>query len=150
MPTAQIGAALGKSASFGWTLSGRLGIETRSQNEGKELAAAARITTIRNPFSGAAVDKLYAQDFAEGDLDVRRVSSAAIMASSTTTHPAFSRCFRELFQENGPIYHYPSLDSQMGYRWKVATRLDNSFEFLLPSQRRAYPEVLSTPELFFA
>jgi len=36
-----------------------------------------------------------------------------------------------MFDEHGPVYQYPMYEEGKGYRWKVATRLDNSFRFLL-------------------
>src|SRR5438445_9221636 len=36
-----------------------------------------------------------------------------------------------MFDGHGPVYQYPMYEEGKGYRWKVATRLDNSFRFLL-------------------
>lgn len=148
--TTQIARRVGKSPTYVWKLLNRLGIALRTPDEGKALAAPFRIRTIRRPFDGSAGDRFYLKGFSEGDLDVRKPSSNAVMVSSTTTHPAFVSCFRELFQSYGPMYEYPILDVKSGYRWKVASRLDNSFSFMLPSQRRDYPKIESDPALFFA
>ena len=150
MSTTEIAREIGKSQSFVWSLSRRLGIRMRSPNEAKAIAAPARIKTLRRPFSGPDTEAWYLKGFAEGDLDVRKPSSTAVMVSSTTTHPAFSSCFTKLFQEYGPVYHYPIFDRIGGYRWKVASRLDNSFSFMLPELRRDYPIVRRQPDHFFA
>lgn len=150
MSTTEIGAGIGKSAYFVWSLCRRLGIELRSPDEGKAIAAPRRVKTLRRRFSGSEKEKCYLQGFAEGDLDVRKPSTNAVMVSSTTTHPSFAQCFRKLFQQYGPVYHYPIFDEIVGYRWKVAARLDNSFSFLLPSSRRSYPTFAGGPDLFYS
>ncbi len=71
------------------------------------------------------------------------------MASSTSTHPSFTSSFESIFQDYGPAYRYPVFDKTSGYRWKVAARLDNSFSFLLPKERLAFPTT-ENPPLFFA
>lgn len=150
MSTREIALEIGKSGYFVWNLCRRLGIKLRPPDEGKAIAAPGRAKTLRRQFSGSESDKSYLQGFAEGDLDVRKPSTNAVMVSSTTTHPSFARCFRKLFRQYGPVYHYPVFDRFRGYRWKVATRLDNSFSFLLPSLRRSYPTVTRGPDLFFS
>ncbi|MDV3292718.1 MAG: hypothetical protein LYZ70_00425 [Nitrososphaerales archaeon] len=96
------------------------------------------------------LEQAYLMGFAEGDLHVRRASGLAIMASSTTTHPAFASLFKSLFQANGPVYVYPIFDRISGYRWKVGARLDYSFEFMLPAPRKHYPKWKEGPAKFFA
>jgi hypothetical protein len=52
--------------------------------------------------------------------------------TSSTTHPAFADLFHQLFDKYGHVYQYPMHDGEeRGYKWKLATRLDNSFQFLL-------------------
>jgi hypothetical protein len=52
--------------------------------------------------------------------------------TSSTTHPAFADLFHQLFDKYGHVYQYPMYDGGVrGYKWKLATRLDNSFQFLL-------------------
>ncbi len=150
MSTNDISFVLGKSQSFAWALCKRLGIALRSPDEGKAFAAPWRIKTLRRSFNGSEENRCYLKGFSEGDLDVRAPSTNALMVSSTTTHPAFASCFRELFQEYGPVYEYPVYDRVAGYKWKAAARLDNSFSFLLPSQRRNYPAYSAAPTLFYS
>jgi hypothetical protein len=149
MSTNDIAKALGRSQSSTWKLCRRLGIELRSPNEGKALAAPWRIRTPRHPFVGMEADRCYLKGFSEGDLDVRKPSSNAVMVSSTTTHPAFTSCFRLLFRDYGPVYEYPIFEV-LGYKWKVAARLDNSFTFLLPSQRKDYPTISTNHRSFLS
>jgi len=150
MSTTEIAREIGRSTTFVWSLCRRLGIPLRTPDEGKALSAPGRVRTLRRPFSGSLIDRCYMLGFAEGDLDVRRASTNAILVSSTTTHPSFSACFRELFEQYGPVYHYPVYEKVRGYRWKVAARLDNSFSFLLPSSRKRYPDVTAQPNLFYS
>jgi len=70
----------------------------------------------------------------------------AIMVSTTTTHPEFAAPFESLFRSDGPIYMDPTYDPELGYRWKVATRLDNSFAFILPDQKSPHPHYRSRCE----
>ena len=150
LSTTEIAEELGKSQNFVWRVCRKVGIELRTPNEGKALSAPLRIRTIRRPFSGSEVDRYYLKGFSEGDLHVRKPSTTAVMVSSTTTHPAFSSCFTRLFRDHGPIYLYPIYDAVAGYRWKLATRLDNSFSFMLPTQRKDYPTLLQEPSYFLS
>jgi len=150
LSTTEIAEELGKSQYFVWRTCKKLGLELRTPNEGKALSAPSRIRTLRRPFSGTVADRYYLRGFTEGDLHVRKPSTTAVMVSSTTTHPAFSSCFTRLFRDYGPIYQYPVYDAVAGYRWKLATRLDNSFSFMLPGQRKDYPRFLDAPDYFFS
>ena len=98
------------------------------------MSAPTRTKHPRFPFIGDLAEKFYYRGFADGDLTVQQVSGIAIMASSTTTHPAFVELFRNMFEKFGPVYVYPIRDTTGQYKWKVAARLDNSFEFLLPDR----------------
>jgi len=150
LSTTEIANELGRSQNLVWRICKKVGIELRTQDEGKALSAPLRIRTLRQPFSGSEVDRYYLKGFSEGDLDVRKPGKTAVMVSSTTTHPAFSSCFIGLFRDNGPIYLYPVCDAIAGYRWKVATRLDNSFSFMLPTQRKDYPTFLDRQSCFLS
>jgi len=150
LSTNEIAEELGKSQYFVWRVCKKLGLDLRTPNEGKALSAPSRIRTLREPFSGSVADRHYLKGFSAGDLDVRKPSTTAIMVSSTTTHPAFSSCFNRLFRDYGPIYQYPVFDSVGGCRWKLATRLDNSFSFMLPEQRKDYPRFLDAPADFLS
>jgi len=72
------------------------------------------------------------------------------MVTSTTTHPAFAKLFRELFQQHGHIYEYPMHEESRGYKWKLAVRLDNSFQFLILSAERTVEELSSDRSAFLS
>lgn len=149
LSTTEIARMVGKSQLFAWSMCRRLGVNLRSRDVGGRLYAPKRTPNARRPFDGSDLDRAYLKGFAHGDLDVRRTSTLAITASSTTTHPAFVALFESLFRSYGPVYVYPILDRVSGYRWKVAARLDNTFAFILPEQRMPYPDY-SSNGVFFA
>ncbi len=127
-----------------------MGVDARTPREANRLSAKKRSKHQRKGFLGSESEQAYLMGFAEGDLDVRRASGLALMASSTTTHPAFASLFKTLFSAYGPVYQYPILDRVSGYRWKVAARLDCSFEFILPEARKSYPKWKAGQNRFFA
>lgn len=146
LSTTEIAKALGKSQLFAWSMCRRLGVVTRTAEEGGRLYAPKRTKNIRRPFDGTNLDRAYLQGFARGDLNVARVSSMAILVSTTTTHPDFVALFLSLFRPYGPVYLYPICDKKNGYKWKVAARLDNSFAFILPTENTLEPFSFSSPE----
>ncbi|MDA4113164.1 MAG: LAGLIDADG family homing endonuclease [Thaumarchaeota archaeon] len=76
--------------------------------------------------------------FKNGDLTAWQISGTAMMVTSSTTHPAFADLFHQLFNGYGPVYQYPMYDGEVrGYKWRLATRLDNSFQFLLTKSDEA-------------
>ncbi len=146
----EISKQLNRSFTFVWLLCRKLGIEIRPLGQANKVSAGKRSRRAKSPFDGTEEDRAYMQGFAEGDLDVRRASSLAIMVSSTTTHPAFAELFASLFSIYGPIYEYPIFEEKRGYRWKVAARLDNSFSFLVPNERKCYPSFSEGKSRFLA
>jgi len=125
---------LGRTQSSIWQLFIALSVPRRGVSEANTISAPTRTKHLRLPFLGILAEKLYYRGFADGDLTVQQVSGIAIMASSTTTHPAFVELFRNKFQKFGPVYVYPIRDTTGLYKWKVAARLDKTFEFLLPDR----------------
>ncbi|MDE1858436.1 MAG: hypothetical protein KGI26_05170 [Thaumarchaeota archaeon] len=148
LSTTEIARKLGKSQLFAWSMCRRLGISLRSREDGGRLYAPKRTPNVRKQFGGSNLDRAYLKGLSQGDLDVRRVSKLAIMVSSTTTHPDFVSLFVSLFRGYGPVYIYPVFDRASGYRWKVAARLDNSFEFMLPERRLPFPGQTTKSEFF--
>lgn len=146
LSTTEIAGIFGKSQQFAWSMCRRLGITLRSRAEGGRIYAPKRTPNVRRPFDGTSLDRAYLQGFARGDLDVRKVSSLAIMVSTTTTHPAFVSLFESLFRPYGPVYVYPVYDEKSGYKWKLAARLDNSFDFMLPEENPPCPAYRSRAE----
>ena len=79
-----------------------------------------------------------------------QVSSTAVIVTSTTTHPAFAKLFHELFQGYGHVYQYPMYEEDKGYKWKLAVRLDNSFQFLLTQSTEAKELLSSERQLYLS
>ncbi len=90
---------------------------------------------------------MYLKGFSMGDLNVRKASEISLFVSTTTTHPAFSKLFQDLFSSYGHVYEYPIRDDLGRFKWKVAVRLDRSFDFLLPSDISDTVGKLADPQL---
>jgi hypothetical protein len=127
----RISKEIGCSYTKVWGLCRALGVPTRGRAEADRNSAPERSKRAKRPFDGTDEEKAYILGFCQGDLNARQVSSLAIFVSSTTTHPAFAKLFHELFERYGPVYQYPMYEAGKGYKWKLAVRLDNSFQFLL-------------------
>src|SRR6266550_2819802 len=127
----RISKEIGCSYTKVWGLCRALGVPTRGRAEADRNSAPERSKRPKRPFDGTDEEKAYILGFCQGDLNARQVSSLAIFVSSTTTHPAFAKLFHELFERYGPVYQYPMYEAGKGYKWKLAVRLDNSFQFLL-------------------
>src|SRR5712692_6190869 len=127
----QIARMLGRTQSSVWQLFVALSVPRRGVSEASKMSAPLRTHHKRTPFVGSESDRAYMLGFASGDLTAWQVSGTSVMVSSTTTHPAFVELFHQMFDGHGPVYQYPMYEKGKGYRWKVATRLDNSFRFLL-------------------
>jgi hypothetical protein len=127
----RISKEVGCSYTKVWGLCRALGVPTRGRAEADRNSAPERSKRPKRPFDGTDEEKAYILGFCQGDLNVRQVSSLAIFVSSTTTHPAFAKLFHGLFERYGPVYQYPMYEAGKGYKWKLAVRLDNSFQFLL-------------------
>jgi hypothetical protein len=69
----------------------------------------------------------------EGDLSASVPFNGAVRVSTSTTHPAMSSLFTELFSSYGHVYKHPRYKKdQDSYEWNLSTILDSSFSFLLP------------------
>jgi len=131
MSLLRISKEVGRSYTAIWGLCRALEIHTRTVAEADRESAVARSKHKRTPFAGTEDDRCYMLGFKNGDLTAWQVSGTSVMVTSTTTHSAFAKLFRELFQAYGHVYEYPMFEEGNGYKWKVATRLDNSFRFLI-------------------
>lgn len=129
----RISQMVGKSYTKIWGLCRALEMPTRNVAEADRNSAELRSKHKRSPFDGTEEERAYMLGFKNGDLTALQVSGTAVMVTSTTTHPAFANLFRELFEKYGPVYQYPMQEKGKGYKWKLAVRLDNSFQFLLAS-----------------
>src|SRR5579862_1356412 len=72
------------------------------------------------------------------------------MVTSSSTHSSFTRLFRQLFEKYSHVYTYPMWEEGRGYKWKVATRLDNSFRFLLLQPLEAIERYATSRETYFS
>ena len=125
---------LGRRQFSVWKLFVALGVPRRGVAQANTTSAPLRTHHKRTAFVGSESDRAYMLGFASGDLTAWQVSGTSVMVTSTTTHPAFVELFHQMFDGHGPVYQYPMYEEGKGYRWKVATRLDNSFRFLLTSR----------------
>jgi len=102
----------------------------------------------RRPFEGSACAEAYLLGFARGDLYVTP-HGRSVRVRTTTSHPAMTRLFRELFSQYGHVYEYPRRSQLSGFEWSLDCDLDASFQFLLEDRRRA-ARVPADPEHFMA
>lgn len=88
----------------------------------------------RKPFDGTDEDKAYLLGLRHGDLYVYRPWKRVIRVSTSSTHPAMLRLFRESFEDYGHIYQLPRYKKDVdAYEWNVQVILDESFSFLAMS-----------------
>lgn len=88
----------------------------------------------RLPFDGTDADKAYMLGLRHGDLSVSRPWKGVVRVSTSTTHPAMSRLFRNLFSRYGHVYELPRFKGDTkSYEWNLQAILDDSFAFLEPS-----------------
>ncbi|MDA4135834.1 MAG: LAGLIDADG family homing endonuclease [Thaumarchaeota archaeon] len=146
----RVSKEVGRSYTAIWGLCRALNIHTRSVAEADKESAASRSKHKRTPFKGSPEDAAYMVGFKNGDLTAWQVSGTAVMVTSTTTHPAFARLFHDLFDKYGKVYEYPMYDGERGYKWKLGTRLDNSFQFLLTNSEDALTGFASSESLFLS
>lgn len=144
----RISQMVGKSYTKIWGLCRALEMHTRNVAEADRNSAELRSKHKRNPFDGTEEERAYMMGFKNGDLTALQVSGTAVMVTSSTTHPAFANLFHELFEKYGPVYQYPMQEKGKGYKWKVAVRLDNSFQFLLKTPMETIHWVASNERLF--
>lgn len=147
LPILGIAQRLDKSQSFLWRICRNLGIETRPLSEANRISAPSRSKHAKSLFRGTDLKKAYLIGFSRGDLNIAEASTISLFVSTTTTHPAFSDLFQTLFSRYGHVYHYPIKDDLDRFKWKVAVRLDRSFDFLLRSLSSGAIAGLSSPGL---
>jgi len=150
MSLLRISKEVGRSYTAIWGLCRALQIRTRTVAEADRESAASRSKHKRVSFHGTEEERAYMLGLKNGDLTAWQVSGTAVMVTSTTTHPAFVALFRDLFQSYGHVYEYPMYEEGKGYKWKVATRLDNSFQFLLASAQDAVRDLQHNRRLFLS
>jgi hypothetical protein len=140
-----IAECVGKSQSFMWRICHCLGIPTRTIEQANRLSGPTRSKHLRASFSGSENDRVYMKGFSMGDLNAAKASEISLFVSTTTTHPSFSTLFQNLFSKYGQVYTYPIRDDLGRFKWKVAVRLDRTFDFLLPSDPSETIALLTNP-----
>lgn len=96
-----------------------------------KVEAQIKAVTIHEkvPFNGGSDLKAYLTGIAIGDYWATGHGRATRVKLSTT-HPAMTELFRQLFENYGPIYEYPRTNTLTGFEWSLDCDLDKSFEFL--------------------
>ncbi|MDV3243760.1 MAG: LAGLIDADG family homing endonuclease [Nitrososphaerales archaeon] len=86
----------------------------------------------RLPFDGTDTDKAYMLGLRHGDLSVSRPWKGVVRVSTSTTHPAMSALFSNLFAKYGHVYRLPRFKKDTrSYEWNLQVILDESFSFLV-------------------
>ncbi len=90
---------------------------------------------VKPPFSGELTEKAYLLGLALADFR-RRKHGYQIDISLSTTHPAFARLFRVLFEKYAPIHERPRFNFfTKRCEWSLEAQLHSSFSFLLGARR---------------
>jgi hypothetical protein len=105
-----------------------------------EAQIEATTTHQRKPFFGNDTEKAYLLGFVLGDCSVIR-HGRAIRVRTSTTHPAMTGLFQELFRNNGYVHSYPRKSKLTGYQWSLEVDLDASFQFLLDAKERSQTRI---------
>ncbi len=88
----------------------------------------------RLPFDGTDTDRAYMLGLRHGDLSVSRPWKSVVRVSTSTTHPAMSTLFSNLFAKYGHVYQLPRFKKDTeSYEWNLQVILDESFSFLVSS-----------------
>jgi hypothetical protein len=128
-----------KTSGYVSWLSRELGVHARDFEEARLKGIHEKVRKYeRRPFDGIDADKAYLLGIRHGDLTASRPFGDAIRVSTSTTHPAMSQLFRNLFERYGHIYELPRFKKDTNnYEWNLQVVLDGSFEFLLQEFNQA-------------
>ncbi len=109
-----------------WNHLRRRGVAMRDKVEA-QIEAVTKYD--RPPFQGDLRQIAYLEGFAKGDLYVT-THGRGIRAKTSTTHPAMSKLFHDLFGDYGHVREYPREAELTGHEWSLECDLDSSFGFL--------------------
>ncbi len=125
-----------KTGGYVAWLFGLLGIPTRDFEEARITAIGEKVRIYeRKPFDGTDEDKAYMLGLKHGDLHAYVPFGEAVRVSTSTTHPALSDLFAQLFSPYGHVSKYPRYKKDTNtYEWNLQAILDKSFGFLLESR----------------
>lgn len=107
----------------------------------------------RTNFSENSEEKAYLLGLVEGDITAFRKSKHTIRVITNTTHLDFLKMFCVSFENYSKVRYYPAKNKTFeNYMWCISADLDNSFNFLLPENRKnLIPFIInSDSKLFFA
>jgi hypothetical protein len=124
-----------KTSGYTSWLARQLGIRPRSFHEAQRIGIHKLRKYERKPFDGTDEDKAYMLGLRHGDLSASVPFGDVTRVSTSTTHPALSELFEQLFCPYGHVYKYPRRQKDTNtYEWNLQTILDRSFGFLLESR----------------
>ncbi len=100
----------------------------------------------RHSFGNNDNEKAYLIGFTEGDITAFRKSKYTIGLRTHSTHKSFAELVKNCFCACGNVKVGPAKNKTFGgYMWRITVYLDNSFDFLLPAERKELiREILST------
>jgi len=102
----------------------------------------------KTPFSGDLNEKAYLLGLTFADFRRRRHGYQIDIATGTT-HPAFARLFKKIFEKYAPVSERPYFNASMKrYGWRLETQLHPSFDFLL-SPKMVPVEIMANEKAFF-
>jgi hypothetical protein len=102
----------------------------------------------KSPFSDDPLEASHMIGFRAGDLSAA-IYGFQVRVSTTSTHPAMWRMFRETFGKYGRVGKSASL-SKGYYSWCVYSYLDRSFSFLLDKPKTIPDEILNDQAKFLS
>ncbi|HYB45265.1 MAG TPA: LAGLIDADG family homing endonuclease, partial [Nitrososphaerales archaeon] len=133
-----------KTSGYTSWLTRHLGIQPRGFEEARLKGIHEKVRKYeRKPFDGTDEDKAYTLGLRHGDLSASMPFGGVTRVSTSTTHPALSEVFEQLFGQYGHVYKYPRRKKDTNtYEWNLQTILDRSFGFLLESRDKCRDWVL--------
>jgi hypothetical protein len=121
----------------------RRGLQLRDRMEAQIKAVSKH---EKRGFDGDPCTRAYMIGIGKGDYYATSHGRATRVRLSTT-HPAMSKLFKDLFESYGPIYEYPKPTALTGFEWSLDCDLDASFGFMTDSSQPTM-EIFEKPDLF--
>jgi len=141
-----------KTSGYTSWLSRQVGVQPRGFEEARLKGIHEKVRKYeRKPFDGSDEDKAYLFGLRYGDLSVSIPFGDAVRVSTSTTHPAMSQLFEDLFSPYGHVYRHPRYKKDTNsYEWNISTILDSSFAFLMKPIAETLAWVEQSESLMFA
>ncbi|MBI3115807.1 MAG: LAGLIDADG family homing endonuclease [Thaumarchaeota archaeon] len=133
-----------KTSGYVSDLFRQLGVQARDFEQARLEAVSEKLRKYeRKSFDGTDEDKAYMLGLRHGDLSASVPFGDATRVSTSTTHPALSNLFTQLFSPYGHVYIHPRYKKDSGtYEGNLQAILDKSFEFLIESRDKCREWVL--------